>query len=127
MVADPKPVRVKDGLVYAAFHHQRHVCLHCGAPWPTAAHLLRGTRREDVLEALVPLCGGGSSGCHGAFDEGHSYHSMTLCKTVTQEDVRLSVGEYLSSEDGQDASAYLIRTLGPFEAEAYRLKMLGRL
>src|SRR5207344_1588781 len=109
---DPKPpVRVKDGLVYAAFHAQHHRCLHCDAPWPTAAHLLRGVSREDVLEALVPLCGGGSSGCHGAFDSGHSYHSMALCRTVTPEDVKASVAEFLRSDDGEKHAAYLIGRL----------------
>jgi len=114
-------------MVYAEFHSQHHMCLHWGGPWPTAAHLLRGVQREDVLEALIPLCGGGSSGCHGAFDSGHSYHSMALCKTVTPEDVRESIAAFLDSEDGEQAAAYLVRRLGPFGAEAYRLRLLGQL
>lgn len=127
MLADPKPSRAKNQMVYAEFHNQHHVCLHCGAPFPTAAHLLRGVSREDVLEALVPLCGGGSSGCHGAFDSGHSHQSTHTFERVTPADVKRSVAAHIRSEQGEKQAAYLISRLGAFGAEQYVLRMEGRL
>lgn len=128
MLSDPKPQRVKDDpYVYAEFHRQGYRCLHCDAPWPTAAHLLRGVSREDVIEALIPLCGSGSSGCHGAFDEGHSYISPVMFRKVTPDDVKASVARYLRSPAGQKQAQYLMRRLGVFGAETYVLKLEGRL
>ena len=122
---DPKPERQKEPMVYAEFHAQHHVCVHCGAPWPTAAHLLRGVLREDHIDALVPLCGGGSSRCHGAFDSGHAYTSSVTFERVTPADVKRSVAKFLASPEGQRQAAYLVRKLGGFGAEAYRLRLLG--
>jgi hypothetical protein len=120
---DLKPgPRVKDPAVYHQFHRLNKTCLHCGRRNITAAHLLRGPNREDVLEGLVPLCGGGSSGCHGAFDSGHSYIGDYDVK-VTPEAVRFSVAYALRSEEWEASAAYLIRVLGPFGAEAYVQKL----
>jgi translation elongation factor EF-Tu-like GTPase len=116
------PPRVKDAQVYHAFHRMHRECLHCGRGNTTAAHLLRGPKREDVLDGLVPLCGGGSSGCHGAFDEGHAYIG-DFGRKVTPAAVRLSVAFFLRSEAGADHAAYLIRRLGPFGAEDYVQKL----
>jgi len=122
MPADVKPSRVHDPEVYRLFHARELTCVHCGNRNVSAAHLLRGKDREDVLAGLVPLCGGGSSGCHGAFDSGHSYIG-DFGPSVTPALVKQSVARYLRSEAGEDSAAYLIHKLGPFGAEAYVQKL----
>jgi hypothetical protein len=123
-VADPKPTRKYDPTVYDEFHERDQLCLHCGSRHVTAAHLLRGSRREDDIRGLIPLCGSGSHGCHGAFDSGHSYIGDFGVK-VTPEAVKASVAHFLRHEAGDDACAYLIERLGPFGAEAYVQKLEG--
>lgn len=109
---DPKDEpRVKDPGVYKAFHRYDRECLHCGNRHVSAAHLLGGNMREDDIDGLVPLCGGGSSGCHGAFDRGHSYIG-DFGRKVTPAAVRFSVAFFLKSEAGDDQRAYLKRRLG---------------
>lgn len=124
-LADPKPSRVKDKGVYAEFYARGpHTCLHCGSPYVSAAHLLRGKDREDVLEGLIPLCGDGARGCHGSFDSGHSYIG-DFGRKVTPGHVKASVAHFLRHEAGADQTAYLIRRLGPFGAEAFVLRLEG--
>lgn len=120
---DPRPPkRVRDQSVYAQFHAKGHVCLHCGNRNVTAAHLLRGSKREDVLAALVPLCGHGSWGCHGAFDSSQAY-TGDFGRKVTPEAVKASVAAFLRSEAGEAHAAYLISKLGVFGAERFVQKL----
>lgn len=42
-------------------------CRVCGAPHASLHHLLGGAWRSDELDNLVPLCGGGTTGCHGIY------------------------------------------------------------
>ena len=115
---DPKPApRVKDPDAYARFHRFYQECLHCGNRHISFSHLLSGNDREDVFEAGVPLCGGGTSGCHGAW-HGHAYIG-DFGKKVTPRAVRWSVHFFISSEAGNDQRAYLQRKLGPAGYEAY--------
>lgn len=117
MPADLKSVRVRDKSMYATFHAQGHRCLNCGATNPQAAHLLRGKDREDLLEAVVPLC----FLCHPAFDEGVTVSDGAT--VVGPRDVRPVVAAFLRSDAGADQAAYLIRKLGAFGAEAYVQKL----
>lgn len=122
-LSDPKPQkRIKDPSVYDRFYEIWTACLHCGNRSFTAAHLLRGKYREDVLAGLLPLCGSGGSGCHGAFDSGHAYIRYDG-RRVTPAQVKKTVAAFLRSEAGEAQAAYLIRKLGPFGAEAYVLKL----
>ena len=109
---DPKDEpRVDNPDVYKQFHRYGRECVHCGNRHVTAAHLLGGKMREDVLEGLIPLCGSGSKGCHGAFDNGHSYIG-DFGRKVTPAAVRFSVAFFLQSEAGDDQREYLKRRLG---------------
>jgi hypothetical protein len=78
--------------------------------------------REDVLAGLIGLCGSGAHGCHGAFDNGHSYTAQDGTK-VTPELVKARVAAWLRSEEAADQCAYLIERLGPFGAESYVQKL----
>src|SRR5262245_62574014 len=115
---DPRPAqRIRDKEVFEFFHDRGWTCLHCGSPHVTAAHVIsRGAGGDDVMANLVPLCGGGSSGCHGAFDNGHSYIG-DFGQKVRPEQVRESVARFIRSDDGEQHAAYLIHKLGPFGAE----------
>jgi hypothetical protein len=118
--ADLKPApRIVDHTVYKRFHERYWTCLACGHQPVSAAHLIgKGRRGDDVPGNLIPLCGGGSSGCHGAYDNGHSYIG-DFGRKVTPEIVRYQIAQFIRSEAGEDHAAYLIRKLGPFGAEAF--------
>lgn len=111
---DPKPERVKDPDVYRQFHSYSQECLSCGNRHVEAAHLLRGSKREDVLAGLVPLC----RGCHKVFDEGGSYRG-DFGHVFTQGQVKHAVARMLRHESGDDQRDYLVRVLGMWGAERY--------
>ena len=115
MSADPKPAkRVRDQTVYKQFHAAGHDCWACGNRHVEAAHLLRGTQREDVLEALIPLC----RGCHKVFDEGGKYRG-DFGHVFTQAFIMHAVARQLRHESGDDQRDYLVRKLGMWRAERY--------
>src|SRR5262245_43927781 len=125
---DPKPAkRIRDELVFELFHDQYWHCLHCGKVNVSAAHVIsRGAGGDDVMANLVPLCGGGSTGCHGAFDNGHSYIG-DFGQKITPEAVKASIAAFIRSEEGEAHAAYLIAKLGPFGAEAWvQTRLEGR-
>lgn len=123
--ADPKPTRIRDDEVYTLFHKRDHVCVCCGSRDVSAAHIIgRGAGGDDVVANLVPLCGDGSRGCHGAYDNGHAYQGAGG-RRITPEIVRWSIARYIRSEAGEDAAVYLIAKLGPFGAEAFVQKLEG--
>lgn len=75
MRPDPKPTRRRAGRrewerIYREKVY-RKPCRCCGVVPPTshvsAHHLLGGNRKEDVPELVVPLCGSGTTGCHGVY------------------------------------------------------------
>jgi hypothetical protein len=43
------------------------LCRVCGSKHTTLHHLLGGTYRSDEADNLIPLCGDGTSGCHGIY------------------------------------------------------------
>ena len=69
MITDPKPAkRIVDGdagRIKIAFEGR---CRCCGRAWSlNRAHLVaRGQGGDDVDDNIVPLCGSGTTGCHGA-------------------------------------------------------------
>jgi hypothetical protein len=118
------PKRIVNPKAMRDFHKVSHECVHCGNPHVSAAHILGKGRRGDDIEAnLVPLCGDGSSGCHGAYDNGHSYIG-DFGRKVTPDAVRASVGRYILSEAGCDAAWYLTAKLGTGGSVAF-LESLG--
>lgn len=85
--ADPKPVRTKgnrarrfiDPLVTSRVLRRldRRECVACGGPATNGHHLVgKGTPYfgDDVEENIAPLCGSGTTGCHGAY-HGNPYRS----------------------------------------------------
>ena len=53
---------------WAEFHRRKGGrCRVCGATNTTLHHLLGGVWRSDELDNLIPLCGSGTTGCHGIY------------------------------------------------------------
>lgn len=42
-------------------------CRVCRSPYVSLHHLLSGALRSDELDNLIPLCGSGTTGCHGIY------------------------------------------------------------
>lgn len=116
---DPKaPPRVHDPDVYKQFHRLYDECLVCGNRHVTAAHLLGGSDREDVLAGLIPLCGGGAGpGCHGAW-HGNPYRG-DFGHYFTTAFVKNAVAAALRTEPWDDQRNYLEARLGVEAAELY--------
>lgn len=125
-LADPKPAqRIVDPKVYPKFYALWDSCLACGSPRITAAHLYgKGQGGDDVLANLIPLCGSGSSGCHGAYDNGHSYLG-DFGRLVTPVAVRSMIGAWLQSEAGEAARWYLTSKLGAEASRAWVERTFG--
>ena len=121
---DPKPPPpVRDLAVLRRFHAFYSNCVHCGNAHITAAHLVgRGRGGDDHMGNLVPLCGSGSSGCHGAFDNGHTFIG-DFGRRVTPTAVKASVAYFIRSEAGDDHRKYLVGKLGSFGAESFVQKL----
>lgn len=117
---------IRDPAVFDWFHAQGFLCLVCGTDQDVnAAHLYgRGKGGDDVKANLVPLCGSGSFGCHGAYDNGHS-HIVEIDVKITPELVRLTIGRWLRSDDGSDARWYLTGKLGLLGAKEWARRQLG--
>lgn len=80
-------------------------------------HLLgRGQRGDDLPENLIPMCGHGSAGCHGAL-HGNPYESP-LGGRVTAQDVRQAIGLNVRPPE----VAYLVWKLGEPAAIEYLLR-----
>lgn len=65
---DPKPraPRILDRLATTRACLRWRECAVCGEPSATGHHVLaKGDGGDDVLENIVPLCGSGTTGCHG--------------------------------------------------------------
>lgn len=66
---DPKPApRIKDGDASKVKLLSDPACRACRRPAANCHHLVpKGAQRgDDVPQNLIPLCGSGSDGCHGA-------------------------------------------------------------
>lgn len=86
----------------------------CGRRAGSAHHVLpRGGPHhgDDVIENLVPLCGSGTTGCHGAVEDGRQAAREALGRHiyVARPDVIVYVTAKLGHEPGR---AWLERTLG---------------
>lgn len=119
------PRRVKDKTAFDEFHAAGHRCLVCKSPYPNAAHIIgRGQGGDDMIENLMPLCGSGSSRCHGAF-HGNPYWNERLGERITPERVRADTGWWIRSEDGRPARAYVMEKLGRRPGEAFLARQFG--
>lgn len=123
-VPDPKPERIHDEYAYREFHALDLTCLVCDQRPVNAAHLIgKGRGGDTVLANLVPLCGSGSGGCHGAYDNGHSYHTGQGEK-ITPAYVKRCVGFWLLSADGEESRWYVTARLGVEGSQEF-LRSLG--
>lgn len=80
-------------------------CRACPLPAANGHHLIRGHGREDVPENIIPLCGSGSHGCHGAL------HGSPYARNGERWDaarVRAAIGATLRPEE----RAYVLATMG---------------
>jgi hypothetical protein len=122
VIADPKPApRIVDP---KASRRKLAVDVFCRAHGRTVRvratnchHLIgKGQRGDDVEANLIPLCGSGSHGCHGAL-HGNPY-TDTTGKRWTARDVRLAIGlgirpdeyAYLLCELGSETTAEFLAT-----------------
>lgn len=111
---DPKNgARIKDPELMRKAHWAFDECVICGGIDISIHHILSKSstasgQGDDVWENLVPLCGDGTSGCHGAVE--HELDSV--CRAV---------GLYLIQER-PDTLFYLERKLGSREAAAEFLR-----
>lgn len=82
-VGDPKPARRvadrKVGILKVQSEARCRACGYRGLSHISRAHLVpKGQRGDDVDANIVPLCGGGTTGCHGSLTDHHpaSYPSL---------------------------------------------------
>jgi hypothetical protein len=69
------------------------LCAACRAQATNTHHLIsKAQLGPDRYENLVPLCGDGASGCHGAL-HGSSY--IKNGERVTAKDVRTAIGQWV--------------------------------
>lgn len=103
---DPKePKRIKDPELLRQAHYAFDECVICGHIDISVHHILpRSQGGDDVWENLVPLCGDGTTGCHGAVEAG----SDAVCRAL---------GRYLLG-DRPDTIAYLKKKLRRHGPEA---------
>ena len=83
----------------------------CGLPSATGHHVLAKTAGgDDVLENIVPLCGSGTTGCHGAVEneEAAALARLGLHIASRRPDVCLYLLEKLGEETARD---WLLRRL----------------
>lgn len=104
MTPDPKrDGRIKDPDLMRQAHWAFDECVICGAIDISIHHVLsRGQGGDDVWEDLVPLCGSGTTGCHGGVEAGLD----SVCRAL---------GRYLLTER-PDTIEYLQKRLGGVEA-----------
>lgn len=90
------------------------VCRACGQQATNCHHLLGkgGRRGDDVVENMIPLCGSGSHGCHGAL---HGTPHRHAGRRWEARDVRLAIGLALRPLE----YARLVETLAAAPAAEY--------
>lgn len=78
--------RIKDPELLRQAHWAFDECVVCGSIEISVHHILpRGQEGDDVWENLVPLCGSGTHGCHGAVEAGLDSVCRALGVYVTRE------------------------------------------
>ena len=113
MPADPKPLsRSRRPIREVDRTATLRACLTyrecpCGAPAATGHHVLaRGSPYfgDDVVENIVPLCGSGTTGCHGQVENEDELALMMLGLHIAtyRPDVCVYVLEKLGVEAGLD-------------------------
>lgn len=88
-------------------------CVACGAPAGSIHHVVpRGAPYlgDDVPGNLVPLCGSGTTGCHGAVHHGHEVTLHLVGKAIAADPSTL---------------AYVERKLGPTAGRDYLRRRYG--
>lgn len=80
----------------------------------TRAHLVAKGRGGDDIDAnLVPLCGSGTTGCHGAFDNAANYATWPAAFARTADEVMRILWRRLTPEE----HSYVIEKEGQAWAE----------
>lgn len=84
-------------------------CRVCGSPYVSLHHLLGGSLRSDELDNLIPLCGSGTTGCHGIYTSrmgGVSADGVTRTWAEVADRIRRSLTRnetfYVTDRVGQD-------------------------
>lgn len=114
MVADFKDgPRIKDPELMKQAHWAFDECVICGGIDISIHHILPrggwcGIAGDDVWENLVPLCGSGTTGCHGGVEHGVD----AVCRAL---------GLYVLRER-PDTMTYLERKLGSADARGEFLR-----
>lgn len=99
-------------------------CRVCGSSYVSLHHLLGGPWRSDELDNLIPLCGDGTTGCHGIYTsrmDGMSADGVTRTWEQVADRIRrsLTTGErlYITGRVGQEGleRRYPLIALSPGE------------
>ena len=102
-----KPPRYIDPEALRQFHAIGHDCLTCGYYRCSAHHLIKRSQGgDDVQENLIPLC----TACHVVLHDGGKVTVFGV--TFTQQGVRNRIGQFLTSEAGEDHLDYVKTKLG---------------
>ena len=85
-------------------------CRVCGSRWAISrAHLVpKGQRGDDIDDNIVPLCGGGTDGCHGSLTDHHLASWPSLLTGVEWTAIAALLRERLSS----DEEGYILQKKG---------------
>jgi len=87
---DPKPAaRIVDRYAGWTKVLTEGDCRVCGTRWPLTRHHLikRSQGGDDIDDNLVPLCGNGTTGCHGRVEARDSNTLHLLRHLLTPEEV----------------------------------------
>lgn len=77
-------------------HEQKGgVCRVCGTQWYRSLHhvVSRSLGGDDVADNLVPLCGTGTTGCHGLVEAGDPWACTRLAERLSAGEWRYVVGK----------------------------------
>jgi hypothetical protein len=124
---DPKPrKRIIDPDARVRKLARDRYCRSCGRRATNCHHLIgKGQSGDDLAENLIPLCGSGSDGCHGAL-HGNPW--------VTADGMRFDahlVRQQIGGHLWPDEILYCIQRLGSYEAareylrEQYHVEITG--
>lgn len=114
---DPKAApRVKDRKATTRATVGRECVAGCGQRAANGHHVIgKGQGGDDVVENVAPLCGSGSSGCHGAF-HGTPYKDAAGHRW-TKAEVSAAVGSWIVTSP--PVLAYVLGKLGDTKGRAF--------
>lgn len=109
--SDFKPgSRIRDPELMRRLHYEYEECVICGDIRFSLHHVLkRGQGGDDVRENLVPLCGDGTNGCHGAVESNRDFACRALGLYIQSE--RPDILVYLERKLEGGAAEWLKRRL----------------